>query len=168
MTLNLFACLAIIIVSITLANSEKLSVLKKPYTLKLTVSQSITGQIVPMREMCLAPIQLAIDMVNNRSDILPDYNVVVDVIDDQCDAAVFVKKSVRPFFMKNQPVFEHFNSSENWFGQFRVPNQFHFQSESAKIMYVPPIFGGSLCSGVCTVIGKFVKEFNQIQVVYYF
>ena len=59
------------------------SVLKKPYTLKLTVSQSITGQIVLMREMCLAPIQLAIDMVNNRSDILPDYNVVVDVIGDQ-------------------------------------------------------------------------------------
>ena len=164
MTRAIFTCCIVTITLIILANGESERFLRKPYTLKLVVSQPITGPIAPMRDMCLGPIQLAIDLVNNRSDILPDYNVVVDVIDDQCNPPVFVKNSIGPFFLKNQRVFENFNLSENWFGQFRVPNQIKVQSESAEIMYTPPIFGGTLCSGVCAIIGNFAKQFHHIHV----
>ena len=57
--------------------------LTKPYTLKIVASMPITGQIMPMGDMCLGPMQIALDIANNRSDILPQYNLVVDIIDDQ-------------------------------------------------------------------------------------
>ena len=59
--------------------------LTKPYTLELVISMPVTGNIFPMGDIVLEPIKMVVDIVNNRSDILPDYNIVIDIIDDQCD-----------------------------------------------------------------------------------
>ena len=135
--------------------------LTKPYTLKIVASMPITGQIMPMGDMCLGPMQIALDIANNRSDILPQYNLVVDIIDDQCNGGVGLQRSIDPYFLNKQRIFKHNDSK---IGQFQIPEQFLIVEESAKTFYVPPIFGGSICSGVCQLYANMVKKFKTIQV----
>ena len=135
--------------------------LTKPYTLKIVASMPITGKILPMGDMCLGPMQIALDIANNRSDILPQYNLVVDIIDDQCSGGVGLQRSIDPYFLNKQRIFKHNDSK---IGQFQIPEQFQIVEETAKIFYVPPIFGGSICSGVCQLYANMAKKFKTIQV----
>ena len=134
--------------------------LTKPYTVKLVVSLSVTGRISPMGPIALEPVRLIVDIVNNRSDILPDYNVVVDVIDDQCDPAVGLTRSVGPFFLKEQSIF----NSTNRIGQFQFPESFEIQQETANSFFMLPLFSGPICSEVCVPVGTLMSTFNTIHV----
>ena len=117
-----------------------------------------------MGDLCLEPIRLAAEIANNRSDILPDYNLVFDIIDDECNGAVWVKRSVAPFLLNEERVFNGIDTPQHWAGQYQIPRQFNVLNDSARTMYVPPIFGGSLCSGVCSSVAQFMSQFNLIQV----
>ena len=140
------------------------TLLRKPYTLKVITTQPITGTVIPMGDLCLEPIRLAAEIANNRSDILPDYNLVFDIIDDECNGAVWVKRSVAPFLLNEERVFDGIDTPAHWAGQYQVPRQFNVLNDSARTMFVPPIFGGSLCSGVCSSVAQFMNQFNLVQV----
>ena len=148
----------IIIISFATCIKYQKVTLNKPYTIKLAASLPISGNIFPLGKMCLEPAKLAVEMTNNRSDILPDYNIVLDVIDDQCDAAVGLNRIVGPVFLNKNPV------DNQTFGQYQFPETFHFIQHSATTFYMPPIVTGSVCSGVCQVLANLMESFNTIQV----
>ena len=102
--------------------------LTKPYTLELPVLLPITGNIYPLGQVGLEPVRMIAEIVNNRSDILPDYNVVIDVIDDQCDAATGLNRTVGPFFLQEQAIF----NNTNRIGRFQFPENFEIQQETAN------------------------------------
>ena len=136
----------------------------KPYTLELVVSMPVTGNILPLGDIALEPIKMVVEIVNNRSDILPDYNIVVDVIDDQCGAAVGLQNTIGPFFLSGKRVFNETNK----IGQYRFPESVEFLHQTATSFLMPPVLAGHLyfciCSSVCMVIGNLVPTFSTIQV----
>ena len=85
----LFLFISIVILKTVDGETGSAALLTKPHTLKIVASMPITGKIFPMGNMCFGPMQIALDNVNNRSDILPQYNLVVDVVDDQCLLIIF-------------------------------------------------------------------------------
>ena len=132
----------------------------KPHTLQLAVTLPITGNIYPLGQVGLEPVRMIAEIVNNRSDILPDYNVVIDVIDDQCDAAVGLNRTVGPFFLQEQAIF----NSTNRIGQFQFPENFKIQQETANSFLVPPLIAGPVCSAVCIALATLMPTFNTIHV----
>ena len=146
-------------------NNEPIVNLTKPYTLKLITSMPITGNIVTMGDMCLGSMKIALDIANSRSDILPDYNLVIDVIDDQCDGSVGLQRSIGPYFLNKERIY---NANDSNFGQFQIPQQFQLAEKSAETFYIPPIFGGSVCSAVCLLYANLMKKFKTIQVIHFF
>ena len=138
--------------------------MKKPYSLKVVASLPITGKIVPFGDVCLEPIRMLVENLNNRSDILPEYNFIVDIIDDKCSESVALERSLNSFFLNQQRIFKVQNGTEKSIGQYRFPESFEFVHETASTFYVPPIMTGPVCSGVCMVLGNLVKSFNTVHV----
>ena len=132
----------------------------KPYTLELVISMPVTGNIFPMGDIALEPIKMVVEIVNNRSDILPDYNIVIDIIDDQCDAAVGLDRTIGPFFLSGKRVF----NETNRIGQYRFPESVEFLHQTATSFLMPPVLAGPVCSSVCMVLGNLVPTFNTIHV----
>ena len=135
--------------------------LTKPYTLELVISMPVTGNIFPMGDIVLEPIKMVVDIVNNRSDILPDYNIVIDIIDDQCDAGVGLSRTIGPFFLSGKRVF----NKTNRIGQYRFPESVEFLHQTATSFLMPPVLAGPVCSSVCRVLGNLVPTFNTIHVI---
>ena len=145
--------------------SEHMVMMKKPYSLKVVASLPITGKIVPFGDVCLEPIRMLVENLNNRSDILPEYNFIVDIIDDKCSESVALERSLNSFFLNQQRIFKVQNGTEKSIGQYRFPESFEFVHETASTFYVPPIMTGPVCSGVCMVLGNLVKSFNTVHVL---
>ena len=134
--------------------------LTKPYTLELVVTMPIGGNIFPLGDIALEPIKMVVEIVNNRSDILPDYNIVVDVIDDQCDPAVGLDRTFGPFFINGKRAFNETNK----IGQYRFPESVEFLHQTANSFLMPPVLAGPVCSSVCMVLANLVPTFNTIHV----
>ena len=132
----------------------------KPYTLELVVSMPVTGNILPLGDIALEPIKMVVEIVNNRSDILPDYNIVIDIIDDQCGAAVGLQNTIGPFFLSGKRVFNETNK----IGQYRFPESVEFLHQTATSFLMPPVLAGPICSSVCMVVGNLAPTFNTIHV----
>ena len=155
-----------ILISAHLVLSKPEVVLTKPYTLKLVASLPITGNIFPLGNVCTESANIAVEMANNRSDILPDYNIVLDIIDDQCNAAVGLDRSIEPFFLNENRVYDVVNGGNYSFGrigQFQYPERLNFVHGSATKLHIPPILAGSVCSGVCMLLANMMPTFNKIQ-----
>ena len=147
-------------------SNNKEVLLTKPYTLKLVASLPITGNIFPLGSVCTESANIAVEMVNNRNDILPEYNIVLDIIDDQCNAAVGFERSINPFFLNENRVYDVVNRGNDSFGrigQFQFPETFNFVHKSATKLHIPPILTGSVCSGVCMFLANLMPTFNTIQ-----
>ena len=151
----------IISVAVEVAVSQAI-LLTKPYTLELVVTMPVTGNIYPMGPIALEPIKMIAEIVNNRSDILPDYNVVIDVLDDQCDAAASLSRTVGPFFLSETRVF---NETKR-IGQYRYPEAVEFLHETATSFLLPPVFAGPVCSSACMVLGNLMPSFNTVHVTF--
>ena len=135
----------------------------KPFSLKLQVMLPIGGEIAPLGDLCLEPINLLLNIVNNRSDILPDYNLVLDIIDDKCLGSVALKEIV-PFFSADRVEMDEIPKNLTKPGWYRLPHNHQAIMASAETAYVPPLVVGGLCSGVCTVVARNVQFFDLINV----
>ena len=137
--------------------------LSKPFTLKLQVMLPIGGEIAPLGDLCLEPVNLLLDIVNNQRDILPDYNLVLDVIDDKCLGSVALKE-ILPFFTADRVEPNEIGKNITKPGWYRLPYNHQSTMPSAGTAYVPPLVIGGLCSGVCTVVARNVQYFDLINV----
>ena len=144
--------------------------LQKSYTLKIPTTLPIGGDIAPLGDLCLKPLNYMLEIVNNRTDILPEYNLVIDVLDNQCLGSVGLKKILPIFFgerVERGPLVEtpHLNSSEKKHIIYKLPRDRTaiFPSATSKF-YIPPIVAGGLCSAVCSVVSRTVQFFDFINV----
>ena len=138
--------------------------LTKPYTLKLEMMAPIGGEMVPLGSICLEPIKLIIEIINNRTDILPDYNLIADAIDHECSAPTGLQE-ILPFFysdMVEKKALE-MKSSPNP-RVHRLPEDRNATFSTAETAYVPPLLLGGLCSEVCTVVGRTLQFFDRFSV----
>ena len=132
--------------------------LTKKHTLKLQALLPITGNAAPLGDLCIKPIEYLLTKVNNQSEILPDYNLVVDVADDQCSESIGLRE-ILPFFFADRVL----NQSSAKVGDYQIPKDYTMNMESAVTFLVPPILTGSLCSGVCQIVGQQMQLFNLIE-----
>ena len=146
-------------------NGVHTRLLKKPYTIVVPASLPIAGPVAPLGEMCLKSIEMLLDNVNSRSDILPDYNFAIDIFDDQCMDQHSVKQQI-PYFMEHKTQYDLddemflYNRSYRYF----LPRGFKLNKTSEPKGYVPPLFIGAMCSAVCKVISSYMQLFDLINV----
>ena len=141
-----------------LSSGSQGTLLTKKHTLKLQALLPITGNAAPLGDLCIKPIEYLLAKINNQSKILPDYNLVVDVADDQCSGSTGLQK-ILPFFFADRVL----NQSSAKIGDYHVPKNYTMNLESAETFLVPPILAGSLCSGVCQIVGQQMQIFNLIE-----
>ena len=144
---------------------ESFQELKKPFTIKVPILVPLGGPLAPMGQICSEPIKMVLDIVNNSTDILPQYNVVVDAIDHGCQGSVALQE-VYPFFLADrfQPNgLTNVNNRSN--PRLHIfPNDREILFETAQNLYVPPLILGGLCSATCRVVSRTVQFFDFINV----
>lgn len=148
-------CVVSILLTVKISSASSIR-LHKPFTIKLTAMLPLSGSIFPSGPACLAASEMVVDIFNNQSEILKDYNIVADLIDDQCNGAKGLKQAV-PYF------FNHAKSNGQWLGNKHLPSQFEFVHETAKYFYDSPVVGGAVCSSVCMQVAKLMKNSHKIQ-----
>ena len=103
---------------------------------------------------------MLLDVFNNQTEYLPDYNVVVDLIDDGCSPMVALSKLI-PMYM--EPKLWTNLSSVAPAGQIYLPSEMAFEHSSAEMAFHLPFLTGPICSGVCKVIGQLPQHFKTIE-----
>ena len=101
--------------------------------LTIPFTAMLGGYIFPLGDQCIVSSQLAVDRIAERN-VLKNYNLIVDMFDEKCNAAVAVKLSIE--------VIEQAKSTYS---------------------DMPPLLIGSGCIGGLTV-GHFMKHFNFVSV----
>ena len=134
------------------------TILNKPYTLHIPIVLPINGQINPTNGICTNMAELAASDFNNQSNYLPDYNVIFDLIDDQCHPIPAVNNLV-PFYRNWKPTGNIEASSK-----LRFPANYTFRHRTAENGLNIPLIGGPVCSGSCKVINQLPKQYNFMQV----
>ena len=149
-----YLCLIFFFTLISVKNVD--SQLKKKHTLKIQALLPISGNAAPLGDFCIKPIEYLVDKVNNQQKYLPDYNIVVDVADDQCSGSTGVRE-ILPYFFSERVL----NKTSSKIG-IQLPRNQTTIFESAETYLVPPLLIGSLCSSVCQVVGLQLKHFELI------
>ena len=138
--------------------------LRKPFTLKIPVMLPIGGKTVPLGEVCTEPVKLILEMVNNRSDILPNYNLIIDALDHECQASMALRE-IYPYFYADRVVPDALSPPETFNPRLHMfPTDRRTLFPTATTAYVPPIVMGGLCSPVCSVVGRTLQFFDLINV----
>ena len=124
---------------------------RKPYTVRLPISGPITGPYFPMGPICIDVMEHGLRLINNRTDILPNYHLIMDFWDDQCLGETGVAK-IMPYFQNQNHVR----------GDLVMPR------EDANItdFFTPPLLVGSICSGVCHYVAPIAKNFKYVEVYF--
>ena len=137
--------------------------LEKPFTLKLSMFLSMTGNRIASPE-CVHAAKIVTELFNNRTDMLKDYNIVIDMNDDACIDGDGVKLAV-PLLFENDRVIQNGTSDKaKWLGKYQIPEigSIEVLHDTAKTAYVAPVIAGPLCSGSCKEIGKLLRQSNMI------
>ena len=136
-----------------------LSTSAKPYTLKVPILLPLTGPINPLDGICTNIAELAASDFNNQNQYLTDYNIVFDLIDDQCNPITGVRHLL-PFYQNWQPT-----------GDIKMPSRQRFPSNQSIFnqsldnkSFNVPLLGGPICSGPCTKTSNLPQHFNFLQV----
>ena len=137
--------------------------LKKNYTLVVPIMLPMTGAVSAIGPWARATIELALNTINNLSSVLPNYNLVMDIGDDQCADAPAVKRTLN-FYLNYKPTRDLSTSTGTEFGTFQPVNS-TFNEETAKTGYVVPLFLGGICSPSCVAAAKFPQHFDSIDMV---
>ena len=131
--------------------------LTKPYTLKIQTLLPVGGPLAAFGNLCIEPMKFLIDKVNQQNKILPDYNLVVDVVDDECNGATGLK-GILPFFFNDRVLAQN----QSKVGQYRFPENVTLAHKSAATHYVTPMLMGGVCSDVCQVTGRTLQHFDLV------
>ena len=137
------------------------SLLKKKHTIRLPLVTSVGGSILPLSKVCTSGVQMLLDVFNNQTEYLPDYNVVVDLIDDGCNPMVALPKLI-PMYM--EPKLWTNLSSLDGTGKTFLPSEMVFERNGAEKAFHLPILTGPICSTVCRVIGQLPQHFKTIEI----
>ena len=133
------------------------SLLTKKHTLKIQALLPITGNKAPLGNICIKPIEFIVNKVNQQRNLLPDYNIVVDVADDQCSGSTGIKE-ILPFFFSDRV----HNKTNGRIGSYQLPQNQTMLWESAETYLVPPLLMGSICSSVCEFFGSQLQDFQLV------
>ena len=133
------------------------AVLTKKHTLKIQALLPITGEAAPMGDLCIKPIEYFVNKVNSQTKYLKDYNVVVDLADDQCSGSTGVKQ-ILPYFFADRVS----NRTSAKIGKYQIPTNQTTIHDSAKAYLTSPLLIGSICSDVCQVVGRLLHHFELI------
>ena len=161
----------LIFINIFVQNShmERASkMLWKPKTIVVPVVANLGGSVVPLGDTCTVSMDIFLDKFNQQSQFLPDYNLVVEITDDECSEATAVERFIPEYInWKSHVNLTNINREDNGTraGQMKtyVPNMFEFEHQQAANAIRVPFFSGPLCSGPCKAISQYPQYFNIIE-----
>ena len=145
------------------ACSDKVTILDKPRSIKLTMICPLTGSTIPMQGICTSSAEFFLNSFNQQTKYLKDYNLIVDIVDDQCSHKTAVEKLV-PSFSNWKPTYDISEVGKHGIG---LPKNATFSQKEAEVLINIPLMAGPICSGPCKVLGSFIQHFNMIGVSHF-
>ena len=154
----------LLIVQVVSSNFLKETTLTKRQTLRVPFLAPIGGKINPLGDICLQSASTALDKINKNPHILPDYNLVIEIIDDECRSFTALERFVPELEQWKWNV-ERRNLMENLSNYSTLLPVHHYLSEnrSNHSFLTPPLFVGSPCSEVCRAIGRLAQHFGIVE-----
>ena len=104
--------------------------------LTIPLTAFVSGYVFPIGQLCETSIQIALDEIS-KQNVLKNYNLVIDLFDEQCDPALGVRLAV-----------EIMNRAKTNYTD------------------MPPLLIGPACVDA-TMIGQFVKNYNFVTAIHY-
>ena len=136
-----WANVMIILTLFLIENVSSSHLVKRKQQLRVPLLVPIKGSINPLGDICTKSAEIAVKRINEQEKVLPNYDLVVDIIDDQCN------KSKSLGIMMEELL--------DW--KWR-----QVDSNGGEI-FTPPLLMGSPCSSVTRSVGALVQHFGVIQ-----